>query len=365
MNTARSVLAISLMLVMLTGCQSEELTSPATDRDFAVREARATAAGYTPIEIGTLPGDVESYAPAVNDQGHVAVSSTYFSSTELRRGRWFIRSGTQDFILPDGLMYDLSNGATTYVGGTTSSNGNIIPAVWTFNTSTGFSSPVVPDYSPGTGGQVQAVGDGGQAAGLVSGGFGIWNTDGTRTDFANPDPSVFESGRLYDINNSGDVALVMYDNNLNHHRGYLRTADGAMILLPPVAGHVSSIGRGVSENVGGVVYVAGITDDRQGNYRAVRWTVDVATHTIIGTQVRADRSYSTGMADDGTVVGDIAATGGTTPFVWRTNNTTVTLKAPKGLNSPAAWSVSGNGRYISGAAKSGSYNKAVYWALTP
>ena len=169
---------------------------------------------------------------------------------------------------------------------------------------------------------------------------------------------------MRDLNNRGDIAIFMADNNLNHHRGYLRTAEGAMILLPPLAGHVSSIARGVSELINGVVYVAGTSDDRQGNYRAVRWTVDVSTHAIIATQVRSERSYSADMADDGTIVGDLAASAGTTPFVWQTNNTTVTLKAPKGLNSPSAWSISDNGRYVSGQAKSGGYGKPVYWAAT-
>jgi len=366
MNTVRYVLSISFAALVLTACEGEEIAAPTTDRDLAVREAKATASGYTPIEIGTLPGDIESYAPAVNNAGHVVVSSIYYSSTEQRRGTWFIRAGSQNFILSGGLMNDLSNGATTYVGGNTSStDGNIIPALWTFNTSTGFSGPAILDYSPGSGGSVQAVGDAGQATGSAAGGAVIWNTDGTRTDVANVDPSVFEVVVAKDINNTGDALFEMADNNLNHNRAYLRTSDGTMILLPPLTGHVSSRASEVSEVVGGVIYVAGTSDDRQGNYRAVRWVVDAATPALIATHTRTDRSASTGIADDGTVIGDISANGGNIPFVWRTNNTTVTLKAPKGLSSPTAWSISGNGRYISGQAKSGSYGKAVYWIASP
>jgi hypothetical protein len=236
--------------------------------------------------------------------------------------------------------------------------------MWTFDSVTGFSAPTVLDYAPASGGTVQAVSDAGQAAGNVQGGI-IWNTDGTRVGIPNPDPSVFEYTSVRDINNSGDVALYMHDNDRNHHRAYLRTADGVLIQLPPIGGHVSSTARGVSEIVNGLVYVAGTTDDRQGNYRAVRWTIDVASHVITATTVRPDRSYSTGMSDDGTITGDLAMNGGTIPFVWRMNNTTVTLKAPKGLSSPTAWSISGNGRYVSGQARSGSYGRAVYWVANP
>ena len=365
MNTARSVTSMSFALLLLSACQNEDITSPATQHDPTVRYAKATTSGYTPIEIGTLPGDVESYAPAVNNLGHVAVSSTYYSSTEQRRGRWFIRAGSQNFILSSGAIYDLSNGATTYVAVNTVPDGNMVPSLSTFTMSTGFSALSILDYTPHPGATVNAVGDAGQAAGTIAGIGAIWHSDGTRTDVANVDPSVFEVVLAKDINNTGDALFEMADNNLNHNRAYLRTSDGTMILLPPLTGHVASRGSEVSEVVNGVLYVAGTSDDRQGNYRAVRWVVDVETHGLIATHARSDRSSSSGIADDGTVVGDLSATAGNIPFVWKANNTTVTLKAPKGLNSPTSWSISGNGRYISGAAKSGSYTKAVYWVATP
>lgn len=361
MNTARSVLSISFAAFLLTGCQSDEIASPLADRDLTVRAAKATTSGYTAIEIPMIAGDLYAYAPLVNNSGHVVVSSTYIGSTGQSQGRWFIRSGSQNFFFESGPIYDLSNGATTYIGTTASgTDGYFLPAIWTFNTATSFSGPSILNYAPASGGSVQAVGDAGQAAGTVTGGGAVWNTDGIRTDVANMDPSVFEAIAAKDINNTGDALFEMHDNNLNHNRAYLRTSDGTMVLLPPLTGHVASRGSEVSEIVNGLLYVAGTSDDRQGNYRAVRWVVDVATRTLIATHARSDRSSSSGIADDGTVVGDISG-GSTTPFVWRTNNTTVTLKAPKGLTSPTAWSISGNGRYVSGRAQSGSYGRAVYW----
>ena len=357
----RSVLSISVAALFLSACQSEEVTSPLDPSDLTVRAAKATASGYTPIEIPMVAGDLYAYAPLVNNSGHVVVSSTYTGSTGQSQGRWFIRSGSQNFYFEGGPIYDLSNGASTYIGTAASgTDGNFLPALWIFNTSTSFSGPSILDYAPGSGGSVHAVGDAGQAAGTVTGGGAIWNTDGTRIDVANVDPAVFEAILAKDINNTGDALFEMHDNTLNHNRAYLRTSDGTMILLPPLTGHVASRGSEVSEIVNGVLYVAGTSDDRQGNYRAVRWVVEVATRTLVATHSRSDRSSSSGIADDGTVVGDIAG-GSNTPFVWRTNNTTVTLKAPKGLTSPTAWSISGNGRYISGRAQSGSYGRAVYW----
>ena len=364
MNTARSVTSMSFALLLLSACQSENITSPATRHDLTVRYGKATTSGYTPIEIGTLPGDVESYAPAVNNFGHVVVSSLYYSSTEQTRGRWFIRAGSQNFILPNGAINDLSNGATTYVAVNTVPDGNVIPSLSTFTTSTGFSALSILDYTPHPAGTVNAVGDAGQAAGTIAGIGAIWHSDGTRTDVANVDPSVFEVVVARDINNTGDALFEMADSDHNHNRAYLRTSDGTMILLPPLPGHISSRGSEVSEVVNGVLYAAGTTIDSEGIAWAARWVVDVATRALKTTQVRSDRSVSTGIADDGTVIGDISGAGGS-PFVWRTNNTTVTLKAPKGMNSPTAWSISGNGRYISGQAKSGSYGKAVYWVAQP
>ena len=351
-----------LIAVLLAGCDGTSTTEPSALKNPEVRAAKATAPGYTAIEIGTLPGDVESYAPAVNNLGHVVVSSTYFSSTEPRRGRWFIRAGSQNFISPHaGSLADVSNGATTFVAVNATVDGNIVPALSTFDTIAGFSALSVLTYSPGAWGSIKAVGDAGQAVGTIQGGGAVWNSDGTRVEVPNVDPSTFEAIVPRDINNTGDALFEMHDNNANHNRAYLRRSNGTMVLLPPLTGHLSSRGSEVSEVVNGVLYVAGTSDDRQGGYRAVRWVIDAATSAIVATHVRPDRSSSSGIADDGTVVGDLAATGGTTPFVWRTNNTTVTLKAPKGLNSPSAWSISGNGRYISGQAKSGSYGKAVYW----
>ncbi len=354
--------ALLSMLTSVFACNATESSSPTAASDLEVRAAKAPTAGYTAIAIGTLPGDVESYAWAVNNAGHVAVHSTWFSSTEQRAARWFIRTGTQNIMLTDGIIQGLSNGPVTYVAGIAGSE-LTVPGLWTFSTASGFSDPVPLDYSPWPGGSARAVNDVGQSTGNAGGGA-IWNADGTRIAIPNPDPSIFETVMGRDINNAGDVALQMHDNS-GLHRGYLRTSDGTMIVLPPLTGHLSSLGRGVSERINGLVYVAGTSDDRNGNFRAVRWTVNVASAAIVATQVRPERSYSIAMADDGTIAGDLSGAGGTTPFVWKTNNTLVTLKTPKGSNSGGTSSISGDGRFVAGAAKYGSYYKAVYWAATP
>jgi hypothetical protein len=364
MKTFRSFLAASFAAVLLAACQGEEVTSPIAESDPGLRAAKATAPGYTPVEIPLLPGDVEGYAPTVNNSGQLGVWSAYVSMNEPRRGRWFVRAGSQNFLF-NSVIYDLSNSPNARIPSLElSPDGYGLPTVWTFSESAGFSGPEILDYSPGNGGTAQVVNNVGQTAGTTQSGGAVWNADGTRTEVPNPDPSLFESTQMRDINSRADIAITMWDNDRNHHRGYVRLADGAMILLPPVGAHVSSLARGVSEVVDGKLFVAGTTDDRQGNYRAVRWTVDIAAQAIVATQVRSDRSYSMDMADDGTITGDLAATSGTTAFVWRPNNTTVTLKAPKGLSSPSAYAISDNGKYISGQAKSGGYGKPVYWVST-
>ena len=343
---------ICLMAAAVTACARHEITAP--DQTLQSREAKVSAPGYAVTELGTLPGDVESLAWAVNNSGYVAVQSTYFSSTSPRSARWYIRANGQNTMLNQ-VIYGLGDGVTSNVAGVLDGT---TPALWSFSVSSGFSSATPLETS---GGVARAVNIYGDATG-VSADAMIWKADGTKIVIPNVNPAAYAGGVGRDINNSGDVAIQFHDNTApQDHRGYLRTADGTMIELIPLPGHVSTLARGVSEVIDGKIYVAGTSDDRNGNYRAVRWTVDVSSHAIIAIQSLADRSLSNAMADDGTIAGDIQATSGTTGFVWKLNGTLVTLKTPKGSSSGATSSISANGRYVSGSAKYGSYRKAVFW----
>ena len=341
--------------VLLSACTPDRAIAPAATEELTIRAGKAATPSYVITEIGTLPGDVESYAFEVNNAGQVVVQSQYFSMSEPRTARWYIRSGTQNTMFTGGVINSIGNAAVTRVGG---GNGTV-PMVWTFDPSTGFSAGTELDYSGALSGTVQVVNEAGDAAGSVGSDAAIWKADGTRIVIPNVNAAVFEGGSVRDINNSGH-AVIQYHDNSGLHRGYVRTADGAMIELP-VYSEYSSLVRGVSEVIDGKILVAGTVDERNGTYRAVKWTVDPAARWVMSRHSLADRSYSNAMADDGTIVGDISGSASTTAFVWA-NSSLILLKTPKGSNSGRTWSVSANGKYISGDARySGGYRKAVYW----
>ena len=342
--------AVPLLIAAVSCTTSETMTSPEM-RDPIAREARVTGTvNYAATDLGTLPGDERSNAWAVNNAGSVAVSSSDYPSTGGIVNRWYIQTGAARTFLPNALINALSSGSTTDVVGW-----DVQGEKWAYSVSSGFSAPTaLPGYP-------RAVNDLGHVAGETSGGASIIMPDGSVITQANPDPAMYSSTEARDINNSDDIVIIYQDNYVTTpDRGYLRLADGTMIEFAPLAGHVSTYARGVSERIDGKVYVAGISDDDNGNYNAVRWTVDVATHAIVGTEVGGASSYSTAMSDDGMIVGAIYGSTAT-PFVWKRGGAITALKAPKGLSDAAPRGVSGNGRYIAGDGQKGQYRRAILW----
>lgn len=369
-NIVTKALVISAASILsFSGCNSADpVSAPLDPTDLAVREARGTSPTYTVAQIALLPGDKEGFAWEVNNAGYVVVQSNYWPDSGLVEGHWFIRAGGQNHIINQ-VVLAISSGATTYLVGSSNGAGTYgsAPARWTFDLATGLSAPSTLDYSGAAGGSAHAVNDIGDAAGTIgyTGGGGdvaIWKIDGTRFLVPNVNPALYEGSKPNDINSVGDVVIQFHDNTPPQlHRGYLRIASGTLVELPPLTGHVSTLVRGVSEPVSGKVYVAGTSDDKNGNYRAVRWTVDRTTGAITPPEAMPERSYSTAMADDGTIAGDISANSGTTPFVWKLTGVTK-LNTPKGTNSGRAHSISGNGKYIAGDAKSGGYYRVpIFW----
>jgi hypothetical protein len=285
----------------------------------------------------------------VNDAGMIAMSSTDFPSSGGRVGRWYIQTGSTR-TMHDAGIYDISNGAAAYVVGY---NGN--GARWTYSLSTGFSAGAVLPGIPA------AVNDLGNAVGVTPDGAAIMRVDGTTITQANPNPSAFTNTQAEEINSSDDIVITYQDSYAaTPDRGYLRTADGVMIEFSPLAGHNSTYVRGVSDRIDGKIYVAGISDDDNGKFNAIRWTVDVATHSITSTEVGAPGTYSVGMSGDGMVVGVISGQNAT-PFVWKRGGSVTALKAPKGLSNAVPRGVSANGRYIVGDGAKGSYRRAILW----
>jgi hypothetical protein len=66
------------------------------------------------------------------------------------------------------------------------------------------------------------------------------------------------------------------------------------------------------------------------------------------------------MAGDGTLAG-IQAGSNSAPFVWKVGGAVSILKTPKGSTGGRVWEISGNGHYVVGDAKFGSYRRAILW----
>lgn len=333
-------------LILLAACtQSEQITSPS--RDLEVREARAVAASYSPTNLGTIAGYDETIGFAVNDAGTVAIQATYLPAAGGRIAKWYMKTGSVIHLLDSGGIRALSGGPTVHVIGFRSTG-----VRWTYSTATGFSPGV---ETPGYG---YAVNDAGDVVAVGAAAAEIWNSDGTTEAIATPDPSAYSYVEPRDINSSRDAAISYFGGSGRPDRGYIRIADGVMIELQPLSNHRSTYVRGVSDRINGKIYAGGTSDDDNGKFNAVRWTIDLATHAITRTVVGPSSTNSLAMADDGTLAGNFEGTSG---FVMTLDDVITTLKTPKGSTNGRVWQISGNGRYISGDAKFGSYRKAILW----
>ncbi|HVF40979.1 MAG TPA: hypothetical protein VM939_13850 [Gemmatimonadaceae bacterium] len=314
-------------------------------------------------DVGTLSGDLTSLPWAVNNEGYV-LGFSYADNYAVQR--YFIKSGNTFHVFPGGGLTAraISNGTTAFLAGSTVPNN---AARLTFNPATGFSAPTVLDNLGGYMGQGQAVNDVGDVSGWIAysvpGGYTydavIWKMDGTTTKAVNPNPAMYPRLEARDINNSGHT--IIHCEGPGPERGYVRMVDGTMIELPPLAGHVSTLVAAMSEVNFGKMYVVGNSSDDAGNYTSVRWTIDVATSSILTTLSRTDRSTASGIGDDGTVVGTIQGVGNTQGYLWR-QEWFMNLRPPSGGTSSRGRAISSDGRFILGDAKHGSNTRAALWS---
>jgi hypothetical protein len=349
------------LLVVLSACTSTgDVTAPSPAGELEVRAAKVPSAGYSASTLAPPSGYEENYAWHVNDAGYVAIQNNDYSTSQTT-ALWQIRAGQQTVSAP-GIVNGLSSGLTPYITGY---DGD--PVRWTFDLTTGFSNRTVLDFTGGYSARGEAVNDAGDVAGSVThqveGGSGskaaIWKADGTQLLISLDDPAIVRASARA-INNSGDVVIQGQVGNINMYRSWVRLADGTMLALPPTSAPLSVLVRGISERIGTKLYVGGTVDDRNGYYHPARWTIDLSLPSVYSRGGLSDRGTGNSMADDGTLVGEFSGTSSTTPFVW-TLTAMSKLSTPKGGSAGRVMSISGDGKYISGDAKFGSYRKAVLW----
>ncbi|MEA2765062.1 MAG: hypothetical protein QOK07_1466, partial [Gemmatimonadaceae bacterium] len=201
-------------------------------------------------DLGTLSGDVRSYAVDVNDAGYI-VGSSESNNTPPVRG--FVRVGTTLIPLSDVTIFSrglgISNGNPVYVVGDYAYDGNSHPARWTVNADGTVSAAT--HLSSGFG-FADGVNDAGATIGWTGSDAVTWDANGAPEVLAPPVPSTFTSGLGRDINNAGYV-LVNFD-GASYTRTYLRAGNKQWIELPPQSGDISTFGRRVSEVSGTTVY---------------------------------------------------------------------------------------------------------------
>jgi len=309
-------------------------------------------------DIGTLAGDVGSYAVDVNDAGYIAGTST---STSNPGFRGFVRIGTTLIPLSDVTIFSrglgISNGNPVYVVGDYAYDGNSHPARWTVNPAT--RTATVTYLSSGFG-FADGVNDAGATIGVSGSDAVTWDANGTAEILAPPVANTFTSGLGRDINNAG-YALVNFD-GASYTRTYLRAGNKQWIELPPVSGDISTFGRRVSEVSGTTVYVAGTSYRNDRSFHAMRWTVDVVSNTIMKAESRSETSSSSDVSFGGSVSGSLEGRFTNTPFIWRLSGL-LTLRPPKGGTNAQASGINYSGNALVGQALFGGRQHAVLWTL--
>ena len=146
-------------------------------------------------------------------------------------------------------------------------------------------------------------------------------------------------------------------------RGALRLATGSMIEMAPLGADVATYVNDVSEEVAGLVYVAGSTSSSAQVTRAVRWTVNATTGAIDATNVLATTgSHALGVSNAGGIAGfSLGRSLIGEAFLWRAPNV-LKLGLPKGSRDARAWALSQSGQYVAGQARIG--GGAMRWMIT-
>jgi uncharacterized membrane protein len=337
----------------LVACSVADTVSapPLAEADAAVR---AVTAGYTVVQLTTFPGDVESFAVDVNDAGIIVGSG---QGTTRMRG--YVSTGSNPIPLSDASIFSrglaISNSSPLYAAGDYAYDGNSHPARWTIDPVAGTATV----FSLGSGfGFANGINDAGAAVGVSDQQPVIWDETGTPTIVTPPVANTFTSGEGRDINNAG-IAVINFTGP-SFTRTYLRINQDVMIELPPLAGDVSTFGRRVSEVTGTQVYVAGTSYQSDRAFHAMRWTVDLASNTIINTESRAETSSASDVSTSGAMSGALQGHQNDTPFLWRTTGL-FTLSVPKGGGSADASGISDNGNYVVGQAFFRLHRRALLW----
>ena len=360
------LLALAGLVVGCDGNPAEpEDTTPGSSSEQPVAKGgpRATAAGWTVLDLGLLTGAGASSASDVNDDGFVVGTS----GERVEQERAFLFDGVSVMPLTDvGVRSgarSVSGGHPLYVVGSIDDPAvGDRPVRWTIDAS---SSPPLLAHQflsadCGVAVGVNYSGDVVGKEGVLS--FGtpvIWHAGGSRTVIDAPAGHAFDGGTARDINNAGLVAVSFYGQD--YDRGFVRLANGRLVELPPQPGDESSYAGGIGEvRADGSVYVAGTTRQSELVFHAVRWTVDASSGEILSTWRIDDNGSSGSTSDSGELAGGLENRWRNRPVIWTVAASTQ-LPLPRGTQGGFAQAISPNGRHAAGAADRTQGSKALLW----
>jgi hypothetical protein len=354
-SVGTSTLAVALMFA--TACQPDP--TGVTSTDFGLAEARSITPSYTSTNLGALPGDNSSRANGVNDAGEVVGYSCCNPGS-----RAFVTlSGALTALAGDhGNALAISNGSTRYVVGWAGANSQ--PVRWTIAAGSPPSQPTSLDIGGATYGAARGVNDFGQAVGNAGTDAAMWGADGTLAIVHAPAGFVRGEGRA--IDNDGDAVFVFFRPDPawpdGIAAGYLLLASGDMIQLPPGAATGISYANALTRVTGNTVGVAGSTYATPSTPRAVRWTVDIVSHSVT-TERRSETSHAVGISNGGATAGFTEGQShslASSAFRWQ-GTQLVSLSPPQRGKEGKAWAISPNGLFVAGEALIQPSRTAVLW----
>lgn len=358
----RSVCLFTLALAgtLAAACKAD-LPTEATPADLTIANARSSSPGYTSANLGVLPGDNSSRANGVNDAGEVVGYSCCSPQP-----RAFVTLAGVLTALPGGggNALAISNGTTRYVVGWTGAPS--LPVRWSIAGSTP-SQPANLAVGAATWGAARGVSDTGESVGNAGIDAAMWDVDGNLTLVSAP--TGFARGEGRDINNAGHAVFVFSRSDAGWPNGiaigYLRLASGDLIPLPPLAANGISYANSLTSVANDLVQVAGSSYATPSSPRAVRWTVNVVTKQILGTQVQSETSHAVAIGDGGAAAGFTEGSTNslrTTAFRWQ-GSAFLSLNPPKGGKEGKAWAISPNGLLIAGEAIVQLSRRAILWTF--
>ena len=358
MRRHKGLLLSAVALFLITAACGRDLPTGASASEGDIAFARQTAS-YSVSLIDLLSGDHENRAHGVNDAGEVV--GTSIGTTSGFRAYVTLGGVVTPLAGSGATGFAISNGATRYVVGRSS----FLPARWTI-VGTSASAPVSLAVGAAVQGSALGVNDAGDAVGYAGSSAAIWDAAGNLTLVSTP--SGFAEGEGRDIDNAGNSVFVFSRPEAGWEGGvaigYLRTSAGQLIPLPPLGGDVVSYANGLGPAGGNLVRIAGSSYSAPSVSRAVRWTVDVSTGSIVSTEVRNEQSHALALADDGTAAGFTQGALNSlksNAFRWQ-GGTLLSLNPPKAAKMGKAWAISPNGRYIAGESMLQS-RRATVWTF--